>query len=178
VPFFGICLGMQLALIEYARHVCGLSEATSAEFKADSAQKVIDLMESQKGVTDLGGTMRLGAYPCQVRAKHQGKPTRAFTAYGKEQISERHRHRFEVSNHYRAKIEEQGLLVSGHHSHQATGMDLVEMVELPGHPWFLGCQFHPEFQSRPLAPHPLFAAFIKASKESGKASQRSLPGVR
>ena len=168
VPYFGICLGMQLAVIEFARHVAGLKEANSAEFKTDGRENVIDMMESQKNVTDLGGTMRLGAYACQVLAKFGGKPTRAFAAYGKEQISERHRHRFEVANGFRAQLEEKGLLVSGKHRLADTGMELVEMVELPGHPWFLGCQFHPEFLSKPLAPHPLFAAFIKAAKETEK----------
>ncbi len=177
VPYFGICLGMQLATIEYARNVCGMKEASSAEFTPEGRENVIDLMDSQKGVKDLGGTMRLGAYPCQVLAKHNGKSTAAYKAYGKEQISERHRHRFEVSNHFRAKIEEKGLLVSGRYSHKETGAELVEMIEIPGHPWFLGCQFHPELLSKPLSPHPLFAAFIKASKEAGKGAQRALKGI-
>jgi CTP synthase len=177
VPFFGICLGMQLAFIEYARHVCGISEANSAEFTPQGNANVIDLMESQKNVKDLGGTMRLGAYDCSIQSKYNGKPTRAFQAYGKEKISERHRHRFEVSNGFRKQVEEKGLLVSGHHVHKDTGTDLVEMVELPDHPWFLGCQFHPEFLSKPLAPHPLFAAFIKAAKEQSKGAQGSLPGL-
>jgi len=118
--------------------------------------------------------MRLGAYPCQVLSKFGGKPTRAYAAYGKEQISERHRHRFEVSNAFRSKLEDKGLLVSGKNTDKETGAELVEMVELPNHPWFLGCQFHPEFLSTPLTPHPLFAAFIKAVKEAGKGAQRSL----
>lgn len=172
VPFFGICLGLQLAVIEYARNVAGMKEATSEEFRPDAKERVIEMMESQKGVTDMGGTMRLGAYQCQVLPKHAGKPTRAFAAYGKETISERHRHRFEVSNRFRTQIEEKGLLVSGRHKLADTGTDLVEMVELPGHPWFLGCQFHPEFLSKPLAAHPLFKAFVGACKEAG--SQRSL----
>jgi CTP synthase len=174
VPYFGICLGMQLAVIEYARHVAGIPGATSAEFKPDGKANVVDLMESQKGVKDLGGTMRLGAYPCQVMPKYGGKPTKAFAAYGKEAISERHRHRFEVSNQFRAQIEEKGLLVSGRNVNKESGVDLVEMVEIPGHPWFLGCQFHPEFLSKPLSPHPLFSAFIKAAKETGKGGQPSL----
>jgi len=178
VPFFGICLGMQLAVIEYARNVCGMKEANSAEFKPEGKMNVVDLMESQKGVTDMGGTMRLGAYECLVATKYNGKPTRAFAAYGKEKISERHRHRFEVSNTLRSEIENQGLLVSGKHIHKESGQELVEMVEIPDHPWFLGCQFHPEFLSKPLVPHPLFAAFIKASKEMSTHAQRPLPGLK
>ena len=174
VPYFGICLGMQLAVIEFARNVVGLKSANSAEFKSDGKENVIDIMDSQKNLKDLGGTMRLGAYPCQVLSKFGGKPTRAYAAYGKEQISERHRHRFEVSNAFRSKLEDKGLLVSGKNTDKETGAELVEMVELPNHPWFLGCQFHPEFLSTPLTPHPLFAAFIKAVKEAGKGAQRSL----
>lgn len=177
VPYFGICLGMQLAVIEFARNVAGIQNANSAEFKAEGATCVIDMMDSQKDVTDKGGTMRLGAYTCLIQAKHQGKPTQAFAAYGREQISERHRHRYEVSNRYRSKIEEKGLLVSGKHIHKDSGLDLVEMVEIPGHPWFLGCQFHPEFLSKPLQPHPLFSAFIKAAKENHNGVQRKLRGI-
>jgi len=168
---------MQLAVIEYARHVAGLKDAHSAEFRADSSQNVIDLMESQKNVKDLGGTMRLGAYECKVTPKYAGKPTKAFGAYGRDKISERHRHRFEVANKFREEIESKGLLVSGKGIHAETGTELVEMVEIPGHTWFLGCQFHPEFLSKPLAPHPLFKAFIQAAKEAGRGLQRSLPGV-
>ncbi len=170
VPFFGICLGMQLATIEFARHVCGLDHASSAEFKPENDQNVIDLMDSQKGVTDLGGTMRLGAYPCKITPSIKGKVTHAFGAYQSETISERHRHRFEVSNAFRGRLEEAGLSVSGRYLNPKTQEELVEMVELPDHPWFLGCQFHPELQSRPLAPHPLFVGFIKAAlKAKGKA---------
>jgi CTP synthase len=177
IPYFGICLGMQILVIEYARNVCGLKKANSAEFAPNGPENVIDLMDSQKAVTDLGGTMRLGAYPCQILPKSNSKPTRAFLAYGKEQISERHRHRFEVSNAFRSVLEEKGLLVSGRFKNQQTGEELVEMCELPSHPWMLGCQFHPEFLSKPLQPHPLFAAFIRASKELGKGAQRPLPGI-
>lgn len=170
IPFFGICLGMQLATIEYARHVCGLTDANSAEFKPENHQNVIDLMDSQKGVKDLGGTMRLGAYPCRVKQENKGKPTHAFAAYQKDMISERHRHRFEVSNAFRGRLEEGGLVVSGLNVNPKTSEELVEMVELPDHPWFLGCQFHPELLSRPLEPHPLFVGFIKASlKAKGKS---------
>lgn len=179
VPFFGICLGMQLAVIEFARNQCGIKEAHSAEFRPDGSQNVIDLMESQKGLKDMGGTMRLGAYPCQILPKSGGKPTRAYSAYGQESIQERHRHRYEVSNHFRPKIEENGLLVSGKFVDRSKGIELVEMVEIPDHPWFLGCQFHPEFLSRPLAPHPLFVAFIKAAKTSSQTdtAQTRLKGI-
>jgi CTP synthase len=178
IPFFGICLGMQLATIEFARHVCGMDHASSAEFKPDNDQNVIDLMDSQKGVTDLGGTMRLGAYPCTITPKHNGKATHAFQAYQKDKISERHRHRFEVSNYFRSRLEEKGLLVSGRYVDMKNGIELVEMVELPNHPWFLGCQFHPELLSRPLAPHPLFVHFIKASLALAKGTQAQLKGIK
>ena len=177
VPFFGICLGMQLAVIEFARNMAGLKSANSAEFKTESQENVIDIMESQKSVTDKGGTMRLGAYPCQILSKYNGKPTRAYSAYGRELISERHRHRFEVSNTFRKEIEEKGLVVSGKNIDKETGVELVEMVELPNHPWFLGCQFHPEFLSKPLQPHPLFNAFIKAVCDGSKQVQRKLKGI-
>jgi CTP synthase len=177
VPFFGICLGMQLATIEFARHVCGLERANSAEFKPGNDQNVIDLMDSQKGVTDLGGTMRLGAYSCEVLQKHHQKTTHAYAAYQNAKISERHRHRFEVSNVFRPRLEEQGLLVSGRHRH-TTGEELVEMIELPEHPWFLGCQFHPELLSRPLSPHPLFVHFIKAALQASKGTQARLKGIK
>lgn len=177
VPYFGICLGMQLAVIEFARNVCGIKNANSAEFKPEGRENVIDIMESQKQVTDKGGTMRLGAYQCQITAKFNGKATKAYGAYGKDSISERHRHRFEVSNPYREQMEGKGLLVCGKYFDKESGTELVEMVELPNHPWFLGCQFHPEFLSKPMVPHPLFAAFIKAAKESGRGAQRSLKGI-
>jgi CTP synthase len=177
VPYFGICLGMQLAVIEYARHVLGLEHANSAEFKVGSDQNVIDLMESQRSVRDLGGTMRLGAYECKILTKFHGKSTRAYEAYGAEKILERHRHRFEVASQFRTKLEEAGLLVSGVHAH-GSGEELVEMVEIPEHPWFVGCQFLPEFLSRPVSPHPLFRAFIQASKMAAQSLQRPLPGMK
>ncbi len=172
VPYFGICLGMQLAVIEFARNVCQISQASSAEFKPEGQENVIDLMESQKTLTDKGGTMRLGAYSCRIlpKAKATGLATRAFTAYGTEMVSERHRHRFEVSHHFRSRLEEMGLTVSGTHSLQGTQNELIEIVELPDHPWFLGCQFHPEFLSRPLQPHPLFVDFIQAAKNYQRKS--------
>jgi CTP synthase len=176
VPFFGICLGMQLATVEFARNVAGLKHANSSEFKPEGKESVIDLMETQKDITDKGGTMRLGAYPCQVVSKFNGKPTKAYAAYGRETISERHRHRWEVSNQFRPLLEEKGLLVSGKYKHPGTNVELVEMVELPNHPWFLGCQFHPELLSKPLQPHPLFSAFIKAAKEASKG-QKPLKGI-
>ncbi len=178
IPFFGICLGMQLAVIEFARHVCGLEHANSAEFKPENSQNVIDLMEMQKGVTELGGTMRLGAYLCQIVTKHAGKSTHAYQAYGKDKVSERHRHRYEVSNEFRARLEENGLVVCGQHIDKKNGIQLVEMIELSNHPWFLGCQFHPELQSRPLDPHPLFVQFIKASLSSAKGMQTAMKGIK
>jgi CTP synthase len=176
VPYFGICLGMQLAVIEFARHVCGLKDANSAEFKPDGKENVIDLMESQKEVTDKGGTMRLGAYACQVLAKVGNKATKAHAAYKKDAIQERHRHRYEVSNKFRPQLEEKGLVVSGKHTLEGSRTELVEMIELADHPWFLGCQFHPEFLSSPLKPHPLFAAFVHAAVVNAK-SQGALKGI-
>lgn len=156
-PFFGICLGMQSAIIEFARNVMGLDDSHSSEFAPECSNPVISLMESQQHVTDMGGTMRLGAYPCKL-----GEGTRAREIYGVPQISERHRHRYEVANSYRDKFIENGLTLSGL---SPDGM-LVEIVELQTHPWFIGCQFHPELQSRPNRPHPLFASFIEAAKQS------------
>ncbi|MCX4245453.1 CTP synthase [Paraliomyxa miuraensis] len=156
VPFLGICLGMQMAVVEYARNVAGLPGAASGEFSPDAAVKVIDLMDEQQGVKDKGGTMRLGAYPCDLVPK-----SLAARVYGRTSISERHRHRYEFNNAYREPLEAAGLRLSG----LSPDGSLVEMVELPGdvHPFFIGCQFHPEFRSRPTAPHPLFAAYISAA---------------
>ena len=158
-PFFGICLGMQLAVIEYARNVCGMKDATSYEFNPNDPCAVITVMEDQKNVTQKGGTMRLGAYDCNV-----ARSTRAFEAYKKDVISERHRHRYEVNNEFRKDLEKKGLIISG--VHKSGKGDLVEMIEIADHPWFLACQFHPEFKSRPIDPHPLFAAFIGASAKN------------
>jgi CTP synthase len=154
IPFLGICLGMQLGVVEFARDVCGLERANSSEFDDKSPHRVVDLMESQKGVTAKGGTMRLGAWPCRL-APH----TRAREAYGCAEIAERHRHRFEVNNAYRERLTDKGLVLSG----LSPDGSLVEMVELQEHPWFVACQFHPEFKSKPTAPHPLFAGFVAAA---------------
>ncbi len=154
LPFFGICLGMQVAIIEFARHVLGLSESHSSEFAPECADPVISLLDSQREVTDKGGTMRLGAYPCRLRPG-----SKAAEIYGQPEVSERHRHRYEVSNRYRETFVEHGLRLSG----LSPDNSLVEMMELPSHPWFIGCQFHPELQSRPLRPHPLFAGFVAAA---------------
>jgi CTP synthase len=159
IPFFGICLGMQLAVIEYGRHVLGLRRANSTEFDPRSPHPVIDLMREQKGVKEMGGTMRLGAYPCRI-----AKPSAAHRAYGKEVIFERHRHRFEFNNAYRDRYAKSGFRFSG----LSPDGKLVEMVELPGHPWFVGGQFHPEFQSRPMDSHPLFREFVRAALEHGR----------
>lgn len=155
IPYFGICLGMQVAVIEFARHECHLNEAHSTEMEQDSPHPVIDLMAEQKSVQALGGTMRLGAYECTIKPG-----TLAHRIYGTEKITERHRHRYEVNNRYVDKLTEHGLTVSG--INEAT--NLVEMVELADHPWFIGVQCHPEFKSKPLTPHPLFRDFIAAAK--------------
>ncbi|HEX8960978.1 MAG TPA: CTP synthase [Geobacteraceae bacterium] len=160
IPFFGICLGMQMAVVEYGRNVCGLDDAYSTEFKADCANPLIHLMEEQKGLSRKGGTMRLGAYPCTI-----AKGTFAQKAYGTGEISERHRHRYEFNNAYRDALTVKGMVLSGIYKDG----DLVEMVEIPDHPWFVGCQFHPEFKSKPLNPHPLFKAFIAAALENKKS---------
>ncbi|HEY0672843.1 MAG TPA: CTP synthase [Longimicrobiales bacterium] len=156
MPFFGICLGLQVAVIEYARNMCGLTESDSTEFARDATNPVICLMDSQRQVTELGGTMRLGAYPCRLRPG-----SRAQQAYGVAEITERHRHRYEVNNAYRDILAEQGLRFSG----VSPDGNLVEMIELPEHPYFVACQFHPELKSRPMRPHPLFAAFVRAALE-------------
>ena len=159
LPFFGICLGMQTAIIEFARNVIGLDDSHSSEFAPECADPVISLMESQQHLTDMGGTMRLGAYPCRL-----GVGTRAAAIYGAPQVSERHRHRYEVSNAYRDQFVEHGLTLSG----LSPDGSLVEIIELQTHPWYIGCQFHPELQSRPTRPHPLFASFIAAAVEAKK----------
>lgn len=154
VPYFGICLGMQVAVVEFARNVVGLEDANSAEFDPVTPHPVIDLMRDQHDVSDVGGTMRLGAYPCKVIAG-----TKGWDAYGEEVVYERHRHRFEVNNAYRQRLADAGMRISG----LSPDEKLVEMVELPDHPWFLGSQGHPEFKSRPTRPAPLFRDFIDAA---------------
>jgi CTP synthase len=154
LPFFGICLGLQCAVIEFARNVVGLKDSHSSEFAESSPDPVICLMDSQRNVTSKGGTMRLGAYRALLRPG-----SRVAEIYGATEISERHRHRFEVNNAYRDRLEEGGMTISG------TSPDgkLVEMIEVASHPWFVACQFHPELKSRPMAPAPLFASFIEAA---------------
>lgn len=159
IPFFGICLGLQCAVIEYARNVCHLQDANSIEFDPDTASPVIHIMASQKHIENKGGTMRLGAYPCHLKIK-----TKAYQAYQTKNISERHRHRYEVNNKYRKILEEAGMVLSG----LSPDGNLVEMVEVKDHPYFVTCQFHPELKSRIAHPHPLFVNFVKASVEKCK----------
>jgi len=159
IPFFGICLGLQCAIIDFARNVCNIKNANSSEFIKNCKNPVIDLMKGQRNIKSKGATMRLGSYPCRVK-----KGTSAFKAYHKTNIHERHRHRFEVNNKYRALMEKSGLLVSG----ENTDLNLVEMIEVKDHPWFVGVQFHPELKSRIVNVHPLFSEFIAASiKQKG-----------
>jgi CTP synthase len=154
LPFFGICLGLQIAIIEFARDVCRLPDSNSTEFAPECESPVISLMPSQREVSNMGGTMRLGAYTAKLRPG-----SKVAQAYGANEISERHRHRWEVSNAFRDVLAEYGLRLSG----QSPDGGLVETIELPDHPWFIGCQFHPELKSRPTRPHPLFVAFIGAA---------------
>ena len=154
IPFLGICLGMQCAVIEFARNVCGFERANSTEFDSKTPHPVISLLEEQKGVSAKGGTMRLGASVC-----HLIKGTKAYAAYQRAEIAERHRHRYEVNNTYRTQFTKAGLIVAATYNPG----DLVEIIELKDHPWFVAGQFHPEFKSQPLAPHPLFEHFVAAS---------------
>lgn len=160
VPYLGICLGMQIAVVEFARNVLGLDDANSSEINPETANPVIDLLPEQRDIEDLGGTMRLGLYPCKLM-----KDSKAYDVYGKQDlIYERHRHRYEFNNLYRSRIIEKGMIVSG----QSPNEKLVEMIEIPEHPWYIGVQFHPEFKSRPNHAHPLFRSFIEAAmKNSG-----------
>lgn len=167
IPFFGICLGLQMAVIEYARNVAGIKDANSAEFDENCKNPLIHIMEHQKTVTDMGGTMRLGSYPCKLL-----DGSKARESYGSALISERHRHRFEVNNDYRDKLEASGLIFSG----TSPDNTLVEVIEIKDHPWYVGVQFHPEFQSRPLTPHPLFVDFVKASLANRDSRKEGLAG--
>jgi len=158
IPYFGICLGMQIAVIEFARNVLGLREATSTEFDPTTPHPVIFLLSEQRGIRELGGTMRLGQYRCEL-----AENTLAYAAYGEKVIYERHRHRYEFNNAYRDQMVAAGLVISG--THPKGDHDLVEIIELRDHPWFCASQFHPEFKSKPLKPQPLFRAFVRAALE-------------
>ncbi len=160
IPFLGICLGMQCAVIEFGRNVLGFKDAHSSEMNPKSKHKVIDMMQEQKKITAKGGTMRLGAYPCKIK-----KGTKAFSVYGKENISERHRHRYEFNNAFLKEYEKKGMIASGINPDN----NLVEMVELKNHPWFIGVQYHPEYKSTVAKPHPLFVKFVKAALEKKNA---------
>ena len=175
LPFFGICLGMQVAVAEFARNVAGMEGAHSQEFDESTPYPVIYLMvewyDDKTGTvqrrditSDKGGTMRLGAYPCSIK-----EGTLAHKAYGVSSISERHRHRYEFNNAFKERLEDDGLVISG----SSPDGELVEIIEIKDHPWFLGCQFHPEFKSRPMNPHPLFREFIRASLEYAKTCDTS-----
>ncbi|MCH9633790.1 MAG: CTP synthase [Chlamydiae bacterium] len=159
IPFFGICLGMQVLVVEFARHVLGFKDASSTEFAPETKNPVISLLSEQRTVQNIGGTMRLGAYPCKLQEK-----SKAYSAYKKLKISERHRHRYEVNNHYTDDLEKAGLLFSGRYTKQK----LCEIAEVKNHPWMVGVQFHPEFKSRPTEPHPLFKDFAKAMIQQSK----------
>ena len=156
LPYFGICLGMQIAVIEYARNVAGISDANSGEFDEQCKNKVIDFMPGQSDDIDKGGTLRLGSYPCKI-----AKDTTMYKCYCQEEISERHRHRYEFNNDYRKVLQDVGLVLSG----SAPDDSLIETVEISGRPFYVGVQFHPEFKSRPNKPHPLFKGFIGAAVE-------------
>jgi len=168
LPFFGICLGLQTAIIEFARNVCKIPDTNSSEFAPECENPVIALMRSQEGIQEMGGTMRLGAYPCRLRPG-----SHVAQAYNATEVSERHRHRYEVSNAYRDVLAEYGMRCSG----LSPDGSLVEMIELPppSHPWFIGCQFHPELKSRPMRPHPLFAGFVGAALARRKLQRRAEP---
>jgi CTP synthase len=156
IPYFGLCLGMQVATIEFARHVVGWNDANSSEFDPRTEHKVIDLLPDQAGITEKGGTMRLGSYRCHMR-----EGSLAARAYGAAEVEERHRHRYEFNNKYAAQLQSRGLVLSG----KCVGRELVEIIELPDHPWYLAVQFHPELKSRPHQPHPLFVDFVRAALE-------------
>ena len=162
IPYLGLCLGMQLMVVDFAREMLGDARANSTEFDPRTSLPVIDILPEQKNITDLGGTMRLGLYPCQlVPGSHAGK------AYGVKEVQERHRHRYELNNEYRDALEAKGMLFSG----LSPDGRLVEIAELKGHPFMLGTQFHPEFLSRPTRPHPLFKAFMAAARKASRVAQ-------
>jgi CTP synthase len=163
VPYFGICLGMQTLVVEFARNVCGLEDADSTEFNPATPHRVIYKLRELKGVDELGGTMRLGAYPCRL-----AEGSFAFGAYGTAEISERHRHRYEFNRDFEAPLTQAGMRFTG----QTPDGVYVEICEVPDHPWCLGCQFHPEFKSKPLEPHPLFTAFLGAALEHRRNKSR------
>ncbi|HIZ08426.1 MAG TPA: CTP synthase [Candidatus Eubacterium avistercoris] len=163
IPFLGLCLGMQLAIVEFARHVCGMNDAHSIELDPNTTHPVIALMPDQDGVEDIGGTLRLGSYPCIL-----DKSSKAYELYNQETIHERHRHRYEVNNDYRNALSEHGMLLSG----LSPDGRIVEMIELPSHPWFLATQAHPELKSRPNRPHPLFSGFISAALSYKQGKQQ------
>jgi CTP synthase len=162
IPFFGICLGLQCAVVEFAQNVLKLEDAVSTEMKTDAKNPVIDIMEEQKHIENKGGTMRLGAYPCKIK-----KGTLAAQVYRKTEIQERHRHRYEFNNKYLEQFEKAGMIASGINPDS----NLVEIMELKGHPWFLGTQFHPELKSTVLSPHPLFVSFVEAANLYRKSQQ-------
>jgi CTP synthase len=168
VPYFGICLGMQTALIEFARNVAHLKEADSTEFNPDTPEKIFVMLHDLKGVVNMGGTMRLGAYPCDLTPG-----SLAARIYGATQISERHRHRYEFNREYESQLQDLGMVFSGYSPDKV----FVEIVELKDHPWFLGCQFHPEYKSKPMSPHPLFRTFIEASLENQKKKNQDRGAV-
>lgn len=163
IPFFGICLGMQMAVVEYARNVCGLQKANSSEFDPQTAHPVIDLLPEQRNVTEKGASMRLGAWPCIIEPD-----SFAYAAYLQRDISERHRHRYEFNNDYKKELTQKGLRITG----ISPDGRLAEIVEIQNHPWFVGCQFHPEFKSRPTHPHPLFSKFIEAALKYSKGKKK------
>lgn len=168
IPFLGICLGMQMAVVEFARNICGLARANSTEFDEKSPHPVIHLMETQRGIEKKGGTMRLGAYPCVLQENGL-----AFKLYGRKKISERHRHRYEFNNDYRGLFGDHGVILSG----LSPDGTLVEIIELKDHPWFVGCQFHPEFKSRPMDCHPLFKGFIRVALQN-RVALREIPRIK
>ena len=163
VPFLGLCLGMQLSIVEFARNVIGYKDAHSMELNPDTTHPVIHIMSDQIGIEDIGGTLRLGSYPCVLKDN-----SLAYKLYGKKEIEERHRHRYEVNNDYREVLEENGMSLCG----LSPDSRIVEMVEIPSHPWFIATQAHPELKSRPNRPHPLFKGFVEAALENQKEKNK------